>query len=101
MLPRTNRNEDNSLDFPPNPTLARLPQCLLRLRFFDSGQCVRFVSGGVARVDKSDKVEAAGRVRSAMGKALAYVPDVGLSLGWLSSFEGSVARSLGYNRASL
>ena len=59
------------------------------------------MSGGVARVDKSDKVEAAGYVRSAMGKALAYVPDVGLSFGRSSSFEGSVVRSLGYNRASL
>jgi hypothetical protein len=29
-----------------------------------------------------------------MGKALAIVPDVGLSLGRLWSFEGSVARSL-------
>ena len=32
----------------------------LCLRFFDAGQCVRFVFGGLARVDKSDKVEAAG-----------------------------------------
>ena len=42
----------------------------LCLRFFDAGQCVRFVFGGVARVDKSDKVEAAGCVGRAMGKAL-------------------------------
>lgn len=50
----------------------------LRLRFFDAGQCVRFVLGGVARVDKSDKVEAAGRWRCSMGKVRALVADVGL-----------------------
>lgn len=28
-------------------------------KFFDAGQCVRFKFGDLARVDKSDKVEAA------------------------------------------
>ena len=55
----------------------------------------------MVRVDKSDKVEAAGRVCCAMEKALASVPDVGLSLGRSSRFEGSVARSLAHYRASL
>ena len=59
-----------------------------------------FGFGGMARVNKSDKVEAAGYVRLPMGKALAYLPDVGLSLGRSSSFDGSVARSFGYNRVS-
>jgi len=44
-------------------------ECPQSLRFFDAGQCVRFVLGGLARVDKSDKVEAAGRWPCAMGKA--------------------------------
>ena len=50
---------------------------LLSLRFFDAGQCVRFGLGGLARVDKSDKVEAAGCVCRSMGKAQASVPDIG------------------------
>lgn len=47
------------------------------LRFFDVGQCVRYWLGGLARVDKSDKVEAAGCGCRAMGKAQAPVPDIG------------------------
>ena len=55
----------------------------------------------MTRGDKSDKVEAPGYVRLPMGEAVAYVPDLGLSLGRSSRSEGSVARSFGYNRASL
>ena len=51
----------------------------LCLRFFDAGQCVRFDLGDVARVNKSDKVEAAGCRCRAMEKALACVSDFGLS----------------------
>lgn len=53
------------------------PESLVCLRFFDAGQCVRFWLGGLARVDKSDKVEAAGCVCRSMGKAQASVPDIG------------------------
>ncbi len=60
------------------------------LRFFDAGQCVRFVSGGLARVDKSDKVEAAGCVRCVMGKAQASISDIGLSFVCFAEFGGPV-----------
>ena len=52
---------------------------MLCLRFFDAGQCVRLDLGDVARVNKSDKVEAAGCMRRVMGKARSSVSDIGLS----------------------
>jgi hypothetical protein len=55
-------------------------------KIFYAGQCVRVVLGGLARVDKSDKVEAAGCRYLAMGKAQAPVPDIGLAFADFSEF---------------
>lgn len=63
------------------------------LRFLDAGQCVSVVLGGQARVDKSDKVEAAGRKRRAMGKVQAPVPDIGWSFADFSEFGGVASMS--------
>lgn len=76
-------------------------QCRLCLRFFDAGQFVSFVLGGVARVDKSDKVEAAGCKCRAMGKAQAPVPDIGSRFAGCAGFGGSVLRSLAWDQALL
>lgn len=54
------------------------------------------MSCGVARVNKSDKVEAAGWKRRAVGKVQASVAHIGLSLIGLSKFEGSSDWSLAY-----
>lgn len=66
------------------PGLALVANGRFCLRFFDAGRCVR-VRPGVrsARVEKSDKEEAAGRWVRPMGKASRRLPYSALSWRWV------------------
>lgn len=77
----------------------RRRDCRLSLRFFDGGQRVRFVLFGLARVDKSDKVEAAGCGCRAMGGSQAPIPDIGWIFADFSEFGGVASWCWGCDRA--
>lgn len=50
----------------------------------------------MARVDKSDKVEAAGCVRCVMGKVQASASDIGLSFAGFAKFDRAAGRPLAF-----